>query len=216
MRYTSTLWRYYPPLFSNLQLLRMQSKIIVPAVIGLALVASLPVFAEETGGSNATSTSSVATTTSDGSLRDRIEQMRQKISAFKAGAKEASDSGRKHGIATSLKNASSTCIQKLSDTREVTLQTAWTAFSSSTMSNLKTRQSAIYSAWGLSTTSARATALNAAWHAWKTAQNDTIKKLNVARRTAWKTFKADARTECKVNVPQSEGLAPDTTGTIAL
>jgi len=112
-------------------------------------------------------------------------------------------------------NVNASCVQKAVDTREVAIQAAWTAFNTSINTALVARQTALYEAWGASTTE-RTSVLRTAWNAWKEAHKSAFKALKTARDVAWKAYKTTMSTECKVNVPGEERLVSDTSGSVSL
>jgi hypothetical protein len=129
---------------------------------------------------------------------------------------ETNEAKETRALGTALKTVDASCIVKLVDTREVAVQNAWATFNTSMADALKTRHTALVAAWGKSDLATRAQDIKAAMKAWHVAHKEMFAKLKTDKKTAWATYKATAKSECKVSVPAEERLTSDATGSISL
>ncbi len=77
-------------------------------------------------------------------------------------------------------------------------------YSSTMTTALTTRRDALKAAWQIADNAQREAALKAAHNAFKGTWKKARQAMNDARKAAWKTFRQEAKTNCKVNVTGSE------------
>jgi len=186
-------------------------------VLLVAFTVALPAPAsatEDTETTEETTTVTEVTKKAKLTFQEMLAHARTLLAAKKKGATTAETKIRDFGSA--LKNASSSCIMELVDDREVAIQEAWATFNTSIGEALKARQSALYSAWGEEDTTERASGIKEAMKAWLSAHKTAFKTLRDARKSAWATYKSDARSECSVTVPAEDKLSSDSAGSVSL
>jgi hypothetical protein len=101
-------------------------------------------------------------------------------------------------------------------TRETSVTTAWTTFTTKVTTALSARKTALIDAWNMTDAKARNQAIDSAWKAWKTEKKSATEQLKRDRKAAWETFKTTAKSSCKVEVPKAEGLEKSSTDSISL
>jgi hypothetical protein len=148
-------------------------------------------------------------------LEQRIAEWKAKLAA-KRSSSEVSDTKGTRELGTALKTVDASCIVKLVDAREVSIQNTWATFNTSMADALKARHTALVTAWGVSDVKVRAQDIKAAMKTWQDAHKTMFTKLKTDKKAAWATFKTSAKSECKVTVSAEEKLTTDLTGTIAL
>lgn len=193
-----------------------------------ALAVAMPASATET--ETTTEVVTTAVTTSDApttttapkgkmSLELLLAQMRAKIASKKASSTKATTTKEFKGdraLGTSLKNVDASCIVKLVDAREVSIQNSWATFNTSMSDALKARHTALVAAWGKEVVADRTADIKTAMKTWQDAHKAMFTKLKTDKKAAWATFKSKAKAECKVSVPAEEKLSTDGAGTVAL
>lgn len=100
------------------------------------------------------------------------------------------------------------CVAKAVDARETAVGTAFDALNTSLKSALSTRKTSLAAAWVLTDGTARSTAIKAAWKAFKDTSRAAHKTAKLAKKDAWKGFKA-AVSACNVNGMPSESEGSD-------
>lgn len=200
--------------------------LLVATVAGVLLL-TLPAHAEENSAATSTASSVGAASKApgmrvgQGGLQELIEKHRKMLAEFKAKKGNGQNNGSQGKRAMdwgvrSLQHVDASCMQKAVDVREVALQNAHSKSASAIDAALKTRQKALYDAWGNASTTNTTSAIRTAWQVWQKAHKDAFKVLRTERDAAWKTFRETARTSCKVTVPKEEEVAKDSTGSVAL
>lgn len=122
-----------------------------------------------------------------------------------------------HGIGKNKdKNRDIACMQTAVGVRETAVAAAWADFSSSTVSALATRKSALNAAWGLAEMKARTGAIVEAMKAWRTASTNAHRELRSDRKAAWDAFKKTAKDTCKTTTPKEESPGTVAKDTIVL
>lgn len=128
--------------------------------------------------------------------------------------------GDKASSTPKVKNASSTvdrtCMATAVATRETSVASAWTTFTTKMTEALATRKSGLVNAWNITDAKERHQALTAVWKTSKTATKSAHEQLKSSRKAAWETFKSTAKTSCKVEVPKEEGLEKSSADSISL
>ena len=208
----------------------MIKKSTLPVALGMlfALAIAMPVSADTTVVTDVATVTTDAETTSvttnqatvrTESFEKILERMRVKIAARNATGTKSTTTPETKGtraLGTALKTVDASCIVKLVDAREVSIQNAWATFNTSMADALKARHAALVAAWGKTDVTARVEEIKTTMKTWRDAHKAMFTKLKTNRKTAWATFKTKAKNECKVIVPMEEKLSSDTTGTIAL
>lgn len=90
------------------------------------------------------------------------------------------------------------CISKAVETRETSIMSTQTKFSSAWQSALSARKDALVKAWGTEDATTRRTARQAAWTAFDSAMKTARTTNNTERTAAWTKYQAD-RAACGVN-----------------
>ncbi|MFA6523588.1 MAG: hypothetical protein WCS85_04445 [Candidatus Peribacteraceae bacterium] len=118
-------------------------------------------------------------------------------------------------LATSSSSSSkppidSACVITALDKRDDAIIAAFDLYAASERTALVARMNALKSDWGITDATQRKAAIKDAWKTYR----DSIKSANstfrIARKEAWKQFKADAKV-CKVSLPveESNGQSAD-------
>ncbi len=114
------------------------------------------------------------------------------------------------------KNVDASCMQTAINAREESIVDAWETFATDMTEALTARASALDTAWASSETSTRNTLLKSLWKEWSTSSKEAHKSMKDARKESWDTFRATAKSTCKIELPKEEKLNDDSTGSIAL
>ena len=109
-----------------------------------------------------------------------------------------------------------TCMATAIDTREDAVMDAWEDFSSTTITALGVRRTALHTAWGMTEMKARTAAVVKAWKTWKTSSMNAHKELRSDRKAAWDAFKKTAKDTCRTTLPKEESQGTVAKDTIAL
>lgn len=88
------------------------------------------------------------------------------------------------------------CMQTAVDKRDGALVKAFDAYHTSILTALKNRQSALKTAWGISSTADRQLAIRKAWNEYRTERHTARKTFTTAKNNAWQTFMSERQT-CK-------------------
>jgi hypothetical protein len=191
---------------------------VVSAAAGLAIGGGSLVFAHEDGTEHdhpvVTTTTATQPTVSGQNRGGRLEELLKKHRA-KMGNTGSSTRPVRDGK-KGLQNLDGDCIQDLVAERDGVLYTSFSTFSTSILAAMDERRTAVFDAWGMSDTAARAKAIAAAWQEWKKDSKAAHSKLRSDRKSAWDTFRTDAKAECKVTVPKEETQPAATSDSIAL
>ncbi len=108
------------------------------------------------------------------------------------------------------------CMGEAVEEREDALMDAWGEMSSSTMSALEKRKTALHTAWEKPVAKDRALAVAKAWKEWKASKKSFQTEFRKDRKAAWDAFKKTAKESCKMTVPKDEALEKTTSDSIAI
>ena len=208
----------------------MIKKSTLPVALGMlfALAIAMPASADTTVVTDVATVTTDAETTSvttnqatvrTESFENILAKMRAKIAARNASGTKSTTTPEAKGtraLGTALKTVDASCIVKLVDAREVSIQNAWATFNTSMSNALKARHTALVAAWGKTDLTARVEGIKTAMKTWQATHKAMFTKLKTDKKDAWTTFKTKARNECKVTVPAEEKLSTDGLGTVAL
>lgn len=100
------------------------------------------------------------------------------------------------------------CMQAAIEKRDTAIVTSLTSFTSALTASLQTRKDALKAAWALTDATQRNNAIKAAWAAFNGTWKKGREALNTGKKTAWKTFRTDAKT-CKQPEADSSGEQAD-------
>ncbi len=183
-----------------------------------AITVDTDVASVTTDGDNTTVTTEQATvkTTKNSATVDALLAKFKAKFAAKKNTSATVEAKESRALGTSLKGVDASCIVKLVDAREVSIQDAWATFNTSMSDALKARHTALVTAWGEEEVTDRTDGIKTAMKTWQAAHKAMFAKLKTDKKEAWNTFKTKAKAECKVTVPAEEKLTSDGTGTVAL
>ena len=200
-----------------------KSTLTVALSMLFALTVALPVSATttETDTTTVTADAAVQTTVDTVDKKTVFEQLvaRKKAELAEMKAKRGTSTKATttpRTLGTALKTVDASCIVELVDAREVSIQNAWATFNTSMADALKARHSALVAAWGNADLTARVQGIKTAMKTWRDAHKKMFTKLKTERKSAWGTFKSEAKSECKVTVPAEEKLTADASGSVSL
>ncbi len=100
------------------------------------------------------------------------------------------------------------CVQTAVGVRETAIQASFTKFTSSTLTAMQTRATALNTAWGMTVGAERRAARKAAWDAYKSTNDAARATFKTEKQVAWDTFNK-ASAVCGVEVvetPSQDGL----------
>lgn len=150
----------------------------------LLLLAFAFLFAGVAYAEEAVVTSAGDTTGSNGTkIEDKVKKMEERLKELK----------EKQSKAKETKKEDLACVKLAVTKREVTLQSAFSTFSTSMNTALSTRQIALESSYDVTERSARVKARNDAWAGFKTSSKTAHTTLKTARKAAYDAFKADSK-----------------------
>lgn len=86
-----------------------------------------------------------------------------------------------------------TCVGTAVAKREASLLASWQKFDDAVEASLKTRSTALASAWSLSDNKARKEAVKKAWQEDRSARKSAGSTLKNEKKSAWSTFKSEAK-----------------------
>ena len=114
-------------------------------------------------------------------------------------------------VSTAFAAKDMACLQTAVQTRENTIITTWSTFSSALSAAHTSRSSALFTAYGSSDAATQRTAIKKIWSDFKTADKNARTALKASRKDAWMTFKADVK-KCKGSAKdESAGESMDMT-----
>ena len=187
--------------------MKVSIKIAAIATLGMLAVGSVA-FAETTPNTGAANASGIS--------KERIQQLLMDLRSKQTMRKEGRMGTNTETMRGTLKELDGTCIQDLVGERDLKIYDAFSAFNTSMLSALGERRTSVFDAWGESEAKIRNAAIKDAYTEWKQDSSTAHRTLKSARKEAWDTFKADAKSECKVTVSSDEALERDSAGMIAL
>ena len=122
--------------------------------------------------------------------------------------KNNGDNGRELGRknknqVVELTQADLVCAQTAVEKRDNAILAGFTTYSDSVKIALTARRDALKAAWGLVDKIARKEAVRKAWNDYSAVVKTARKTFNLARKDAWKQFKADKKT-CNVHIEDGE------------
>lgn len=95
------------------------------------------------------------------------------------------------------------CVRTAVDKREGSIITAWDSLNIALTGALSARKSSLYSAWSINDQKERRTAIKNAWQTFKNLKRDSAQTFNSSRKTAWSTFKTEAKA-CNTKIISDE------------
>lgn len=97
------------------------------------------------------------------------------------------------------------CVKTAVTTRETSIQSSFSKFSTTMTTALASRGVALSESWGMADAKTRRDSRNTAWNNYKKTAKDASRLLKTEKNNAWNKFKADSKA-CKVPVVESESV----------
>jgi hypothetical protein len=97
------------------------------------------------------------------------------------------------------------CVKTAVITREASMQSSFSKFSTTMTTALVARGTALGESWGMTDAKTRRDSRNTAWNNYKKTAKDASRLLKTEKNNAWNKFKSDSKA-CKVPVVESESV----------